>query len=520
MKYFLTPLLLLFSQLAFAQTPTYNEDVSCILYEHCTTCHHTGGIAPFSLMDYDDASAAAFGILGAVNAGTMPPWPPNPSYNQLAHERTLTQEEIDLITDWVNGGATEGAGTPPQPPVYLNEESITSPDLVVTMPSYTINTNGNDVYRCFVIPTSLNQDVYLTELEVVPGNFEAVHHVLLFQDETNVPAQLDAQDPGVGYTSFGGTGSSESTLIGGWVPGQGHKIYPNGMGVRLPAGTNIVMQVHYPATSNGQTDQTKVNLKYTTSIAREVYIDAPLHHFDLNEGALSIPPNQVRTFTCDYEVPNIVDVTLLDVSPHMHLLGKSISSWAVTPTNQTIPLIEIEDWDFHWQGFYDFRNPVRIPAGSTLFSSATYDNTSANPNNPNDPPQHVSAGEATTEEMMLVFFSYVIYQSGDENIVIDNSTHESHGCEAQVVDIQQTDSPEIKVYPNPASDFIQISGVTDMRSLTVTNALGKEVLRINQPKQLVDVSSLPNGVYIVTARTETESFSKTISILLSRPRIG
>jgi hypothetical protein len=166
------------------------------------------------------------------------------------------------------------------------------------MPSYTINTNGNDVYRCFVIPTSLQQDVYLTELEVVPGNFEAVHHVLLFQDETGVPAQLDAQDPGVGYTSFGGTGSSESTLIGGWVPGQGHKIYPNGMGVRLPAGTNIVMQVHYPATliqTDGVSDLRSVSIM--NALEKEVlYVNDPNQLVDVSSLA-----NGVYIVTVDTE---------------------------------------------------------------------------------------------------------------------------------------------------------------------------------------------------------------------------
>lgn len=513
MKHLFLLIFLLTSFYSWAQTPTYNEDVSCILFEHCTTCHHDGGIAPFSLMDYSEASAAAFGVQAAVNAGSMPPWPPNTEFNQLAHERLLTQDEIDAISNWVNAGAPEGAGTPPQAPAYLNEESITSPDLVLTMPSYTINTNGNDVYRCFVIPTSLTEDVYITEAEVVPGNFEAVHHVLLFGDETNVPAQLEAADPSPqpGYTSFGGTGSNDSKLIGGWVPGQGHKVYPNGMGVRLPAGASVVMQVHYPATSNGQIDQTKVNLKYTSAISREVFIDAPLNHFDLNEGNLIIPANEVRTFTCDYDVPNFVDITLLDVSPHMHLLGKSISAWAVTPTNQTIPFIEIEDWDFHWQGFYDFRNPVRVPAGSVLYSSATFDNTSANPENPNNPPQMVTAGEATTEEMMLVFFSYTIYAAGDENIVIDNSIHESHECEAQVVAIEEQAETSFNVYPNPASNILQVDGIESIQQITITDVRGKTVL--NQNSSRIDVSSLSNGLYTIKVQSDGINYSKKISVL-------
>ena len=501
---------------AKAQTPTYNEQVACILFEHCTTCHHDGGIAPFSLMDYDDASAAAYGVMGAVNAGTMPPWPPNSDYNSLAHERLLTQNEIDIITNWVNNGVPEGTGLSPQPPVYGSSEAITNPDLVATMPQYTINTQGNDVYRCFVIPTSLTEDVFITEIEIVPGNSEAVHHVLLFQDGTNVPAQLDANDPGPGYTSFGGTGSSSSELIGGWVPGQLHRAYPPNFGVRIPAGSNIIMQVHYPASANGQTDQSKVNIKYSPSAFREVFINAPLNHGSLNEGALIIPANQERTFTCDYSVPPQYDITILDVSPHMHLLGKSIKSWAVTPANQTIPLIEFEDWDFHWQGFYEFRNPIKIPAGSTLHSTATYDNTTNNPENPNSPPQNVYAGESTTEEMMLVFFSYTLYFPGDENIAIDPfSPHEDHVCQTQIVGINETIEGDLTLFPNPATNQITLrisaQNVTDVRLIDL---LGKTVKKFAATNTTLDLSDVNNGIYLL--RVENEGGSSARKIVINR----
>lgn len=491
--------------LGFSQNATYNDDVSCILYQHCTTCHHDGGIAPFGLMDYQEASAAAFGVMQAVNAGTMPPWPPNSEYRQLAHERLLTQNEIDLINDWVNNGTPEGSGTPPQPPVYLSNEAITSPDLTLTMDQYTVASIGNDVYQCFVIPTGLTEDVFITEIEIVPGNREAVHHVLLFQDETNVPQQLDDDQPGPGYTSFGGTGSSASKLIGGWVPGQSHKVYPSGMGVKIPAGADIVMQVHYPATANGQIDQSKVNIKYTTGFVREVLIDAPLNHFTLNEGPLIIPANTETTFTCDYQVPNQFDITVLDVSPHMHLLGKSVTAWAETPNNQTIPLIQIQNWDFHWQGFYDFPNLVRIPAGSTIHCTATFDNTSGNPNNPNNPPQLVTAGEATDEEMMLVFFSYTLYLNGDENIEAEEQ--DDFVCEPALVGIQETDKVSFSLSPNPVADLLKIQSNHAWQQIQIFDMTGKLVL--NSPyTSSIPTQELPNGIYSLSLISEEKTISK------------
>lgn len=508
MKNVFTILCLLTGASCFGQNATYNEDVSCILYEHCTACHHDGGIAPFGLMDYSEASAAAYGVMQAVNEGTMPPWPPNSGYRQLAHERLLTQNEIDLINNWVNNGTPEGPGTPPQPPVYLSDEEITNPDLVLTMDQYTVSTIGNDVYRCFVIPTGLTEDVFITEIEIVPGNREAVHHVLLFQDETNVPQQLDNGDPGPGYTSFGGTGSSASELIGGWVPGQGHKIYPSGMGVKIPAGANIIMQVHYPATANGQVDQSKVNIKYTTGFVREILINAPLNHFTLNEGSLIIPANTETTFTCDYQMPPQYDITVLDVSPHMHLLGKSVTAWAETPANQIIPLIQIEDWDFHWQGFYDFPNPVKLQAGSTVHCTATFDNTSNNPDNPNNPPQLVTAGEATDEEMMLVFFSYTLYFNGDENIVIDPlDTHEDHVCEPTLVGIQESAEAKFNLSPNPTSDVLTIQSDRTWKQIQVYDQTGRLVS--DTPfRNSIATSELPDGIYSLSLISDNQTQSK------------
>jgi hypothetical protein len=502
---------------AQSQIATWNNNIACILYTRCTSCHNDGGIAPFSLMTYGDATAAAFGMQHAVNTGSMPPWPPDPNYRSFAHERVLTQQEIDLINNWVNNGMPEGNGVPPMPPVYTSNEEIASPDLVITMPNFTVSTVGNDVYRCFVIPSGLLQDRYIKEIEVVPGNREAVHHVLVYQDVSNTPAMLDAADPGPGYTSFGGTGSNTSVLINGWVPGQRKKVYPGSMGVKIPAGANIVMQVHYPATANGQQDQTNVNIKYTSGTVREVAIAAPLHHSALNEGPLIIPANQTRTFTANYQVP-AANITILDVAPHMHLIGKSIKAWAVTPLGVNIPLIDIPEWNFHWQGFYDFRQPLRIPAGSMLYSTATYDNTTANPNNPNSPPQMVTVGEATDDEMMLVYFSYTIHFPGDENIVIDTSTtvQTHNNCDFSVVGLSDASVPDaFGTWPNPTDGLVQLGLPTGFDGIIrVTDIAGRMVMSERLMGRAVDLSDLVNGLYHLTI--ETEGGSSTGKVLLQR----
>jgi len=513
-KVFLSILTIVFLGAAsVAQNVTYNEQVSCILFEHCTTCHHDGGVGGFSLMDYSSASAYAFGLQAAVNSGTMPPWPPNTNYGDLAHERTLTQQEIAVLNNWVNNGSLEGPGVAPAAPVYDNAEAITNPDLVLTIPEFTINSPNNDDYRCFVVPTGLTQDIFITEIEVVPGNTEAVHHVLLFEDASAVPASLDAQDPEPGYTSFGGTGSSASTGIGGWVPGQSAKVYPTGMGVKIPAGADVIFQIHYPISANGQLDQTKVNIKYTTGPVREISSGSPLHHFALNEGVLALPPNELSTFTTQYALP-LVDLTVLDVSPHMHLLGKSIKAWAVTPLGVTIPLIDIPDWDFSWQGSYSYKNPIKLPAGTVLHSTATYDNTSANPSNPSNPPQWVTAGESTTEEMMLVFFNFLVYFPGDENIVVDaGDPHDSHECQT-LVGVEDVESSDLVIFPNPATDRIQfnLTDTYNVQAIELRNAIGQRVALLGASKRSIDVTQFPEGIYLLTINTDAGILNKKVVV--------
>jgi len=404
---------------ASAQTPNWAQHIAPILYPKCTNCHNPNGIAPFSLITYGDALDNSSDIQQDVNVRKMPPWTPDPGYCHLANERTLTQHEIKAINDWVNGGAPQGdLAFAPTAPVYDSKVEITSPDLASRIPSYSVNTS-TDLYRCFVIPTGLNTDQFITEMEAVPGNRSIVHHILIYEDASGYPAQLDAADPEPGYTNFGGTGSSSSNLIGIWSPGQGVYRLPAGTGIKLRANTNIVLQIHYPGGTHGIIDSTKILFKLSSSSLREVYIAPALNHDHLTNGQLIIPANTTRTFYAQFQVP--ITMSMLAVGPHMHLIGKSILSYGVTPEQDTIPFINIPSWDFHWQGLYSFRKVLKIPQGTMIYSTAFYDNTSANPENPNNPPKDVQMGEATTDEMMLVFFSFMFYQPGDENIVIDTS---------------------------------------------------------------------------------------------------
>lgn len=411
---------LLILRTGFAQSPTWATDVAPILYQHCTSCHNPSGIAPFPLITYADAFPNAPDMASDVSAHIMPPWPPDTSYTRFCNERTLSATEIQTIVDWANNGAPSGnLSSAPTPPTYSGNAVLTTPDLVAQIPLYTVNT-ATDLYRCFVVPSGVTSTEYITKIEFIPGNRSIVHHVLLYQDQANTCVTLDNNDPGPGYTNFGGVGSNTATLIAGWVPGQGMYELPANMGIQLQANAKLIFQVHYPGGTFGQVDSTQVRMTFSSGTVRNVSLDPIINHYtSLTDGPLYIPADSVKTFHGQEFVS--MDATIISIAPHMHLIGQQITNYAVTPIGDTIPLIQINDWDFHWQGFYNFRQPVHVPYGSTLYAHATYDNTTNNPDNPNNPPQAVSLGEATTDEMFIVYYAYLPYQLGDENIIIDST---------------------------------------------------------------------------------------------------
>jgi hypothetical protein len=496
-----------FTNTSTAQSPNWSDDVAEIIYKNCSNCHHTGGIAPFELMSYQNAVKNSGMIKINVSNHSMPPWPPDPTYRRYAHERLLTQTEISTIVDWVDAATPRGnIANEPNPPVYTTSGLISVPDLDIRIPIYTSTAATSDDYRCFVIPSGVTSNKFISEIEVIPGNGAIVHHVLMYSDIGTTCSNLDAADPLPGYTNFGGTGDYNSKLIGGWVPGQGKMQLPAGFGLKLPANCNIILQIHYPAGSDGQLDSTRVRLKFTSSAnPREVSIDAPLDNFtsSLIGGPLSIPPNTVKTYKEKYVIPT--NVTVFSAQPHMHLIGKKIICYGVTPANDTIPVIRINDWDFHWQGQYEFQHALKVPAGTTLYAIATYDNTSANPHNPSSPPVHVYAGEKTTDEMMMVFFSYTSYKTGDENILLDSSLLISR------VPNMIRENEGINLFPNPTVSKLHISGLNENLpyEAEIYDLSGRLKLKTQNSENL-DVSSLQVCISSELSRTKiflTENLS-------------
>ena len=502
--------MLLLSAVAFAQTPTWSEDIACIVYSHCSSCHNDNGVAPFSLMSYSDAFTWQWAIKSAVEARRMPPWKADNEFNELAHQRALNQQEIDLISAWVDASGPEGdPGLAPDPPIFSGGDEISSPDLTLQIPTYTVpSLTSEDLYRCFVLPTSEGVDKFITGIEVLPGNSNIVHHVILFSDTSDIALDLDAADPGPGYTSFGGVGSTSAQQIGAWVPGSKANFTPSGMGFNLPANANLIMQIHYPFGSTGEVDSSRVNMRLSTDSLRTIRSLPILNHqYTMTDGPLFVPAGEVKTFHEQITLP--AEVTLLGIGPHAHLICTSMTAFAVTPVGDTLNLIHIPEWDFHWQGLYKFKSPIRLPAFSTLHGYATYDNTASNLNNPSNPPEDVEEGEATTDEMMLFVVNILGYQPGDELIIVDSTTHLEHhqDCESALMDREEVNElTGVSIYPNPVTDEINIlfeESNTHEFTLELYELTGKKVkeMQVNHSRSgKMAVGDLPGGVYLLEVR--------------------
>jgi hypothetical protein len=229
-----------------ANVVTWSETIAPIVQQHCQGCHHPGDIAPFPLVTYDDAYRQRQKILRAVDRRKMPPWKPVPGFGEFLDARGLSDSDIASVRDWVAAGAPEGTQQKAAPaPSWPQTWTLGTPDVVLAPDAYEVPSSDRDIYRCFVIPTDFAEDRYLSAVEFVPGNRAIVHHVLTYLDTTGASVALDAAEPGLGYTCFGGPGFLPTGGLGGWAPGARPIVDPDGVGVLLPAGARVAMQVHY-----------------------------------------------------------------------------------------------------------------------------------------------------------------------------------------------------------------------------------------------------------------------------------
>ena len=392
-----------------AEPATFSNQVVRIFQQNCQTCHHPGDIAPFSLMTYEEATPWAESIRANTQSKAMPPWKPVDGCGDFANKRGLSDADIATIAEWVEAGAPEGNPADlPESLVFDNGWKLGVPDVEfqTVRNGYRVPASAtDDIYRCFTIPTNFDASRFITGVEVSPSNRKIVHHVILYIDTTGISVTLDQQDPGPGYTSFGGPGFPTVGTLGGWAPGAPPQVLRDGTGYLVPKGARIVAQVHYKPNGQDEADTTSIALQFARTPVYQDVIILPV----INQG-FTIPAN-ARDYpvTASFTLPPHVNVKLEYISPHMHLLGREmqVTSQSLVTGERTC-LVYIDNWDFHWQGSYKYRQPLAIPGATVVELTARYDNSELNHNQPTFPPVDVSWGEKTTDEMCIAFLGLTI----------------------------------------------------------------------------------------------------------------
>jgi uncharacterized protein (TIGR03437 family) len=397
-------LTLLFACLPLVAQPTFNKDIVPILQQHCQVCHHTGAIGGFSLMTYADAQPHIREIGVRVGQRTMPVWKPVPGIGDFQDPQVLTQTEVDTVTQWSLAGGPEGDPKDAPPPLSFPDGwTLGQPDLVLTVKAPFTVPPGEDLYRCFSLPTNLPRDTYISAVEIRAGDRAIVHHAVVYPDPLGQSLQLAGNDPSASYTCFGDAGvQSTDAFLAAWAPGITPASTPAGVAMKLSAGSRLAMQLHYHPSDTGGTDQSQLGLYFAKGP-----VDKLLHQSFLLNTDFIIPAGN-----SNYPVTASTGLTAarhaVSVFPHMHLLGHTVQAQVTGPDGTVIPLLQIDDWDFDYQAIYQYRIPMALPANSVFSFRETFDNSANNPQNPNSPPKAVSWGTSTTDEMAVVGLGYTL----------------------------------------------------------------------------------------------------------------
>jgi Flp pilus assembly protein TadD len=373
---------------------TFNKDIAPIVFANCASCHRPGGVAPFSLLTYAEAAEQAEAIATETSRGHMPPWLPAPGEFPIVGERRLRPEQIDAIQRWVKGGAVEGAATDlPAPPRFPDGWELGTPDIVVSPERpYIVKAGSDDVYRNLVLRVPLTESVFVRAVEF-RTNGAPIHHAVIRVDRTSASLRHDGEDGEPGFDGMSLSVSDPDGQFIGWAPGRGPIVSPEGMAWRLERGADLVVELHVINSKEAAPLRPSVGLFLTKTPPQQRPITVRLA-----SKAIEIPAGKADyVVTDEYELPS--SVTVLSVYPHAHYLGREMRTTATLPDGSVKTLLHIPHWDFHWQQDYRYVTPVRLPRGTKLSMRYTFDNSAANPDNPNTPPVKVLAGPRAVDEM-------------------------------------------------------------------------------------------------------------------------
>lgn len=378
-----------------ADLPTFTRDVAPILYANCVTCHRPGEIGPFPLQTYQDARKRARQLSQVTGKRIMPPWKPDAGHGEFQDERRLTDRELGILSRWAEGGAPEGNPKDlPALPKFRDGWKLGKPDLVLKVEKpYAIPADGKDVYAHFVFQSPFKEESYVVGVEVLPGNRRIVHHAVGILDSSGTARKIWDAHGKQPYVNAGGPGFVPAGFTPGYVPGQTPRLATDGTAITIKPGTDLVLQIHYHPSGKVEQDQTQVGFYVRKEKPTRNGVVALLGSEDID-----IPAGDPNYKAVDaFVLP--VDLEIKSIWPHLHMAGKQVEVWAELPDRSRKPLLKISDWDFNWQDTYVYKDPFRLPRGTRIVAEFTWDNSAANPRNPNHPPKRIPLGEGSTDEM-------------------------------------------------------------------------------------------------------------------------
>jgi hypothetical protein len=392
-----------------APAPTFYKDVLPVLHDHCQSCHRPGEVAPMPLVTYQQTRPWASAIAHEVEMKMMPPWFADSRFGRFANDPSLTEQQISTISAWAAAGAPAGDSLDAPPAKeWAKGWNIAQPDLLVRMPKpVQIPARGEVEYTYEIVPTHFTEDRWIQMSEFRPGSPAHVHHAVVYIRPPDSPWLRHAPigEPFTASTLKDPVEQRQahettSDLLLVYAPGSSPDQWPDGMAKFVPAGSDLVFQMHYTTNGTAAEDQTGVGIVFAKTPPKQRVIT-----LQLNNHALIIPPG-ADDFRVEVQgtLPN--DATLLSLFPHMHLRGKRFE-YDIVHDDRSVEVLLRVNYHFHWQLSYRLAEPRLLKAGTKLRAIAWYDNSKNNPHNP-DPTKTVTWGDQTSDEMMVGFFDVAV----------------------------------------------------------------------------------------------------------------
>jgi mono/diheme cytochrome c family protein/thiol-disulfide isomerase/thioredoxin len=365
---------------------SYAADVAPILQARCQSCHRPRQVGPFSLLTLDDARRWGQAIREAVDELRMPPWHADPRYGRFENDRSLSARERATIVAWVDQSMPAGnLAATPAARSFPEGWSIGQPDVVFELPdTFVVPASGTVPYQRFRVPTGFTEGKWVQAAEARPGDRSVVHHLLVFVHKSSQKADAISR-----------TGPH----LASYAPGDMPAVYPPGTAKYVPAGSELMFELHYTPTGRVKMDRSSVGLVFAKGPVTRLAVTTGIPGKDLRipPGAPAHPVRSSHTFGAD--------VHLLSLTPHMHLRGKDFTYTAVFPDGTKEILLSVPAYDFAWQSVYRLAEPKSMPRGTRIDCLAHFDNSAENPANP-DPTQTVLWGSQSWEEMMTGYIDY------------------------------------------------------------------------------------------------------------------